>query len=73
MAEFKVSFETTIEAPDPISAAKLVQEWRQNPENLWQYYVQNTKTKDIFSIDLEESKEDVLQIVNDYESFIKNR
>ena len=76
MAIFKVSFEINLEAKDPISAAKTVQEWMQNTAEdgiNWQYYVQNEKTRDIFSVDLGEDVDDIMYVVDNYQSFIKPR
>jgi hypothetical protein len=63
---FRIVFEIEIEAPTPLEAAKNAQEWLQNPINNWQYYVQDTKTKEVFSVDLEEEDKDAVLPVKKY-------
>jgi len=54
MATFKVVFEIEVDAQTSLEAAKIVQDWLQNPSDNWQFYVQDLKTKQVDSVDLDE-------------------
>ena len=73
MATFKVVFEIDIEANTPLEAAKKVQDWLQNENDNWQYYVQesNRKNAKIFSVDLDENDESAVLPADNYEPLIK--
>lgn len=53
MALFKVIFEIEVDAKTPLEAAKTVEDWLHQPEDHWQYYVQDNK-ENVFSVDLDE-------------------
>ena len=72
MALFKVLFEITVEAKSPLKAAKTVQEWLQESQSNWQYYVQETGDKKVESVDLSEDDEDAVLPVKNYIPMIKN-
>jgi len=69
MANFKVSFEIEIDASCPLVAAQTAQSCMRKDE--WQFYVQNTNNKEIFSVDLQEEDEDAVIQIKDYEPFIQ--
>jgi hypothetical protein len=69
MGNFKVSFEIEVDASSPLAAAKEVQDWMRSDD--WQFYVQNTYSKEVFSVDLQEEDEDAVILVKDYEPFIQ--
>ena len=56
MAKKRVVFEIEVDANSNIEGAKTVQEWLQNPNDNWQYYVQDIETLKIVTIDLEEDE-----------------
>lgn len=70
MPEFKVSWEINIEANNPLEAAANCQDWLEDPQNNWQFYVQNEETKEIFSVDFEEEVENSILPVTNYTPFI---
>jgi hypothetical protein len=72
MPNFKIVFEIELGAPTPLQAAKDIQEWLQNPINNWQYYIQNTETNEIFSVDLDEEDEDAVLPVTNYHPIIEH-
>ncbi len=69
MKSFKVSFEIDVSAETPLEAAKIVQNYLQDPDEDWQFYVQDEQTDEIFSVDLYESDDDAVLPV-DYVPFI---
>jgi len=73
MATFKVVFEIDIEANTPLEAAKKVQDWLQNENDNWQYYVQESDRKNakILSVDLDENDESAVLPADNYEPLIK--
>lgn len=71
MTTFNVVFEIELDASDPLSAAKEVEKWLKANGDHWQYYVQNTETKEISSVDLQEEDEDAVLPVENYEPLIK--
>ena len=52
----RVVFEIEINAETNIEAAKIVQDWLRNPNDNWQFYVQDEDTKKIVSVDLDEDE-----------------
>jgi len=73
----KVVFEIEVDSENDnpeqaaLEAAKTVQEWLHSKDD-WQYYVQDTNTDKVYSVDLQEPDEDaVLEIVTKYEPLIK--
>jgi hypothetical protein len=64
--EYKVVWEIgDVIATTPLQAAKTAQDWLRKDN--WQYYIQDVKTKEIFSVDLDEEDEDaVLPITGEY-------
>ena len=72
MNTFSVSFEIDLDAENPLEAAKKVENLIKENDG-WQYYVQNQKTKEIFSVDLGEvDDEAVLPVAKEeYQPIIK--
>lgn len=70
MTNFKIALEIEIEAETALEAAKILHSWEQDPGNEWQYYVQNTETDEIFSVDLSEEDEDAVLPVMTYSPLI---
>lgn len=64
--EYKVVWEISeLDAESPLQAAKTAQSWLRKDN--WQFYIQDVKTKEIFSVDLDEEDEDaVLPITGEY-------
>jgi len=60
MKTYNVVFEISIQEDSPFGAAKEVEKWLQDPGDNRQYYVQDVETKDLFSVDLNESDEDAV-------------
>ena len=54
MAIFKVVHEITVEAKSPLQAAKTVQQWMDEADQKWQFYVQKDGSKTVKSVDLDE-------------------
>jgi hypothetical protein len=54
MALYKVVHEIDVEADSPLEAAKTIQEWMDDANNKWQFYVQEENSTEIFSVDLAE-------------------
>ena len=69
MANFKIAWEIELEATDPLTAAKEAQKWMRKDD--WQFYVQNTETNEIHSVDLQEPDEDAVLPVVAYFPLIK--
>ncbi len=68
----RVVFEIEVDAETPLEAAKTVQEWMQNPNDNWQFYVQPCdKSEDVFSVDLDEDKSCAVQETDNYIPMIK--
>jgi hypothetical protein len=63
---YKVVLEIETESDDPLSAAKNIEETIQSPDTSWQYYVQESKSGDVFSVDLGEEDEDAVHEVDNY-------
>jgi hypothetical protein len=66
---FRISLEIELEADSPLNAAKEAQNLFRNDN--WQYYVQDTETHQIFSVDLQEEDDDAVLPVNEYQPIIK--
>jgi hypothetical protein len=73
MAQFKVVMEITVGAESPLEAAKTIQEWLEDPQSKWQYYVQELGDKKVFSVDLSEEDEDAVLPVEKYEPMIRTK
>lgn len=73
MSEYKVVLEIEIEAESPIEAVKEIQEWLDEGNTKWQYYIQKDSKKDdtVYSIDLSEEVDDQIQEVDNYIPLIK--
>jgi len=69
---YKVAFEIEVDATDPLAAAKTVQEWLQNPNDNWQYYVQENDDSEINSVDLDEDDSCAVLPADNYYPMIKN-
>jgi len=72
MATHRVTFEIEVDAEDSFSAAQTVRDWLRNPDTEWQFYVQDTNTKEVFSVDLQEPDEDAVLPVINYQPLIEN-
>jgi hypothetical protein len=70
MKSFKVSFEIDVSAETPLEAAKIVQNYLQDPDEDWQFFVQDEQTDEIFSVDLGETDDDAVLPVDNYVPFI---
>ena len=69
---YRVVFEIEVEAESPLEAAKTVEDWLQDPNDHWQYYVQPCdKSEDVFSVDLEEEDENAVVVANEYVPIIE--
>lgn len=65
MANFRVILNIDIEAENPLEAAQNLEDWSKEFDTHLTYYVQNEKTNEISSVDLDEPDEDaVLPITN---------
>lgn len=74
MKSFNLSLEIEcLDANDPLEAAKILQKWLQDKNNLWAYYVKDNDTGEVFSVDLQEEDADdaVIEIGKDYKSSIE--
>jgi hypothetical protein len=71
MATFKVVHEITVAAKNSLEAAKTVQEWMDDANTKWQFYVQELGSKKIESIDLSEDDSVAIQPVKNYKPMIK--
>ena len=69
MANFRVVLEIEVDASCPLTAAAEVQRWLRSDD--WQFYVQNTDTKKIYSVDLCEEDQDAVIPVEYYHPLIK--
>ena len=70
MKTYNISLEITLDAINPLEAAKQLQNWIKENETNWQFYVQEAGSKDIYSVDLEEPDEDAVLIANGYTPII---
>ena len=72
MVDYKVVLEIEIDAKSPIDAAEKVQEWLDEGNTKWQYYVQKDSKEDstIYSIDLSEEIDYQIQKVANYRPLI---
>ena len=68
MPHYRLSLEIDEEHDSPLEAAKRVQ--RMIRQGDYQWYVQDVKTKEVFSVDLAEDDEDAVLPVKIYEPFI---
>jgi hypothetical protein len=71
MKTFKVVHEITVVAKNSLEAAKTIQEWMDNADTKWQFYVQEAGSKKIDSIDLNEDDSVAIQPVKNYKPMIK--
>jgi hypothetical protein len=71
MAKFKVVHEIEVEANSPLQAAKTIQEWMDDADQKWQFYVQRENGKKIYSVDLNESNSDAVLPVTEYSPMIQ--
>jgi hypothetical protein len=55
MARFKVVFEIDVEAKNHLAAAKEIQDWLNQGDTKWQFYVQKEGSKKVKSVDLSEN------------------
>ena len=69
MAIFNVALEIELEAETPLNAAKMMQSWLEDGTS-WVYYVQNSETKEIFTVDLNEEDNNSVTPNNHYQSVI---
>jgi len=67
MTTHRVILEIEVEAETPLEAAKEIQSWLDEGDQKWQFYVQPCdKSKDVFSVDLQEDDEDAVQETLNY-------
>lgn len=71
MATFKVVLEIEVEAKNSLEAAKTVQEWMDDADTKWQFYVQKDGSKKIESVDLNEVDSAAVLPVGAYEPMIR--
>jgi hypothetical protein len=71
MAKFKVVFEIEVEAKNHLKAAKTVQEWFDDADTKWQFYVQKEGGKAVKSVDLTEDDSAAVLPVNVYHPMIE--
>ena len=69
MATYKIAWEIELEAESPLEAAKEAQKWLRKDD--WMFYVQNSETNEIVSVDLQELDEDAVLPVDVYTPIIK--
>ena len=69
MANFRVTFEIEVEASCPLVAAMEVQRWMRKDD--WQFYVQNSEDKKIYSVDLAEDDDDAVIQVDSFKPIIE--
>ena len=69
MTTFRISWEVELDAETPLDAAKKAQNWLRKDD--WQYFVQDSDTNEIFSVDLQEEDEDAVLPVKEYKSIIE--
>lgn len=68
----KVVLEIEVDAEDSFNAARTVRDWLRNPNTEFQFYVQETSSNKIDSVDLSEEPEDaVLELITKYNPLIK--
>ena len=71
MANYYVVLEIETESDDPLSAAKNIQDYLHSPNTDWQYYVQESKSGDVFSVDLSENDDDAVHELDNYTPLIR--
>ena len=71
MATFKVVHEIEVEAKNALQAAKTVQEWFDDADTKWQFYIQKEGSKKIESVDLNEDDSAAVLPVGAYEPMIQ--
>ena len=71
MATFKVVHEIEVEAKNALQAAKTVQEWFDDADTKWQFYVQRENGKKLYSVDLDEDNSAAVLPVGVYEPMIQ--
>ena len=71
---YEIEVETDSNGEDSnIEAAKTVQDWLQNdPNQSWQFYVQDVETSKIVSVDLDEDESCMELSADDYRPLIQN-
>ena len=71
MTTYRISWEIELDAETPLEAAHIAQDLLR--EDDWQFYVQDSKTNKIFSVDLQEEDENAVLPVKpkDYQSIIE--
>lgn len=67
---FNISVEFSIEAENPLEAAKKAEKMMRDKNELWQVYVQDDETNDVFSVDLSENDLDAVLRIPDYTPLI---
>ena len=72
MKEYNITWENNyIEAKSPLDVAKKIRQDMIDDKCGWQFFVQDDKTKEIFSVDLDEEDEDAVCPVKVYNSVIE--
>ena len=73
MKTFRVTWEIEIEANSPIEAALMAKDWQCDllgHSEANQFYVQDEKTLEVVSIDLDEEPEDAVLPIKEYKPLI---
>jgi hypothetical protein len=71
MPTHRIVFEIEVDAETSLEAAQTVEGWLHDTTRNWQYYVQDTFTNKVDSVDLSEEDEDAVLPVDKYEPLIK--
>jgi peroxiredoxin family protein len=73
MTTHRVVLEIEVDAETPLEAAKEIQEWLDEGDQKWQFYVQPCDMSgDVFSVDLQEDDEDAVHEIPIYIPLIKS-
>lgn len=71
MPQFTITLEITLDAENPLEAAKTARKWA--IEDPMIYYVRDDESKEIFSVDLAEEDEDAVLKTDFYNPPMNNR
>lgn len=69
---YRVVFETEVDAQDPLAAAKKIQDWLDAADNKWQFYVQEDDNSEINSVDLDKDDSCAVIPAPNYKPLIEN-
>lgn len=71
MKQNKVVLEIEVDGDTPLEAAKTLQEWLDDADTKWQFYVQAEGDNKVFSVDLSEDDSCAVLEVMNYKPMIK--